>query len=198
MQPVAWPGVGHTRRFVGALLPACLALPLVAGCSTGSQSPAQVVQVPAQYKSYFVVAAKRCPGVLTPQMLAGVAYVESRFQPDAESGNGAQGLMQILPSVFRQYGVDANGDGKKNVFTPADAVATSAIYYCVLSGLVKRFDGDQTSLLLAAYNAGIGSVTKYHGVPPFGETRDYITQVKLWTSRFAKQFAPPSPTATIS
>jgi soluble lytic murein transglycosylase-like protein len=170
----------------------------MAGCSTGSQSPAQVVQVPAQYKSYFVVAAKRCPGVLTPQMLAGVAYVESRFQPDAESGNGAQGLMQILPSVFRQYGVDANGDGKKNVFTPADAVATSAIYYCVLSGLVKRFGGDQTSLLLAAYNAGIGAVTKYHGVPPFAETRDYITQVKLWTSRFAEQFAPPSPTATIS
>jgi soluble lytic murein transglycosylase-like protein len=168
----------------------------LAGCSSGSQTPEQVVQVPAQYKSYFEVAAKRCPGVLTPQFLAGVAYVESRFQSDAESGNGAQGLMQILPSVFRQYGVDANGDGKKDVFTPADSVATSAIYYCVLSRLVKRFSGDQTSLLLASYNAGIGSVTKYNGVPPFTETRDYITQVKLWTSRFAEQFVTPTPTVS--
>jgi soluble lytic murein transglycosylase-like protein len=170
----------------------------MAGCSSGSQSPEQVVQVPAQYKAYFEVAAKRCPGVLTPQMLAGVAYVESRFQSDAESGNGAQGLMQILPSVFRQYGVDANGDGKRDVFTPADSVATSAIYYCVLSRLVKRFSGDQTSLLLASYNAGIGAVTKYNGVPPFAETRDYITQVKLWTSRFAEQFVTPTPSVSAS
>jgi soluble lytic murein transglycosylase-like protein len=183
------------------MLPACLALLLAlitAGCSSGSQSPAQVVQVPAQYKSYFEVAAKRCPGVLTPERLAAVAYVESRFQSDAESGNGAQGLMQILPSVFKQYGIDANGDGKRDVFTPADSVATSAVYFCVLSRLVKHFGGDQVGLLLASYNAGIGAVTKYNGVPPFDETRDYITQVKLWTSRFAEQFATPTPTASAS
>jgi soluble lytic murein transglycosylase-like protein len=181
---------------LGVLLPAFALLLGLAGCSAGSQTPAQVVQVPAQYKSYFEVAAKRCPGVLTPQMLAGVAYVESRFESDAESGNGAQGLMQILPSVFKQYGVDANGDGKRDTFTPADSVATSAVYFCVLSRLVKPFGGDQVALLLASYNAGIGAVTKYHGVPPFDETRDYITQVKLWTSRFAEQLASPSPSAS--
>ena len=168
----------------------------LAACSSGAQTPEQVVQVPAQYKSYFEVAAKRCPGVLTPQFLAGVAYVESRFQSDAESGNNAQGLMQILPSVFRQYGVDANGDGKRDVFTPADSVATSAVYFCVLSRLVRHFGGDQTGLLLASYNAGIGAVTKYNGVPPFNETRDYIVQVKLWTSRFAEQFVTPTASAS--
>jgi soluble lytic murein transglycosylase-like protein len=191
--------VGRRRRLFGVLLPAVLALLLAlitAGCSSGSQSPSEVVQVPAQYKSYFEVAAKRCPGVLTPQMLAGVAYVESRFQADAESGNGAQGLMQILPSVFKQYGIDANGDGKRDVFTPADSVATSAVYFCVLSRLVKRFGGDQVALLLAAYNAGIGAVTKYNGVPPFDETQDYISQVKLWTSRFAEQFVTPTPSVS--
>jgi soluble lytic murein transglycosylase-like protein len=183
---------------MGALLPVCLAATLTAGCGGGAQSPAQTVRVPAEYKSYFQVAAKRCPGVLTPQMLAAVAYVESRFQSDAESGNSAQGLMQILPSVFRQYGVDANGDGKKDVFTPADSVATSAVIYCVLSRMVKKFDGDQTALLLAAYNAGIGSVTKYKGVPPFQETKDYITQVKLWTSRFTEQFVTPTTSTAAS
>ncbi len=176
---------------LAAVLAAVLAAPLVTGCGGGA-SPAQTVKVPAEYKSFFTVAARRCPGVLTPTGLAAMAYVESRFQPDAESGNGAQGLMQILPSVFRQYGVDANGDGKKNVFTPADAIATAAIYSCVIARDVRSLPGDQLSLRLAAYNAGLGAVHKYRGVPPFNETRDYVAQVKLWTTRFADQFTVPS------
>ncbi len=167
----------------------------LAGCS-GAQTPAETVKVPAEYKSYFTVAARRCPGVLTPAGLAAVAYVESRFQPDAESGNGAQGLMQILPSVFRQYGIDANGDGKKNVFSAADSVATSARYFCVLARDVRDLRGDQEALRLAAYNAGIGAVRKHGGVPPFRETQDYVDQVKLWTGRFAEQFAAPSASAS--
>ena len=166
-------------------------MPLVAGCG-GGETPAQTVKVPAEYKSYFTVAARRCPGVLTPPGLAAMAYVESRFQSDAESGNGAQGLMQILPSVFRQYGIDANGDGKKDVFTPADAIATSAAYSCVLARDVRSIHGDQLALRLAAYNAGIGAVHKFNGVPPFNETRDYVDQVKLWTARFAEQFVVAS------
>ncbi len=182
---------------MSALLGVAVAFPLVTSCSGGAQTPEQTVQVPAGYKSFFTVAARRCPGVLTPQALAAMAYVESRFIPDAESGNGAQGLMQILPSVFRQYGVDADGDGKRDVFTPADAIATSAVVNCVLSRDVRSLPGNQTDLRLAAYNAGIGAVNKYRGVPPFAETRDYVEQVKLWTGRFAKQFAP-KPSASPS
>lgn len=180
-------------RAMGAVAVAVCAVP-VAACASGGSQPAQVVQVPAGYKSYFEVAARRCPDVLTPEGLAATAYVESRFQPDAESANGAQGLMQILPSVFAEYGIDADGDGKKDVFTPADAIATGASYLCTLSRLVQsmRTDlkGDNHDLLLAAYNAGIGNVRRYHGVPPFEETRDYIDQVRLWSGRFAPQFRP--------
>ena len=136
------------------------------------------------------------PGVLTPPGMAAMAYVESRFNPDAESGNGAEGLMQILPSVFAQYGVDANGDGKRDIFNAADSVATSAVYTCVLAADVRSIHGDQVALRLAAYNAGIGAVHRYHGVPPYPETKDYIAQVKLWTARFAPQFAPsPTPSS---
>jgi soluble lytic murein transglycosylase-like protein len=187
--------VGARRQFLGACTGAISAAALLVGCAGASQTPAQTVKVPAEYKSYFTVAARRCPGVLTPTGMAAMAYVESRFQPDVTSGNGAQGLMQILPSVFRQYGVDANGDGKRDAFNPADSIATSAIYSCVLARDVRAIPGDQLALRLAAYNAGLGAVRKYQGVPPFAETRDYVDQVKLWSTRFADQFAP-SPSAT--
>ncbi len=75
--------------------------------------------------------------------------------------------MQILPSVFRQYGVDADGDGKRDIFSAPDSIATSAVYTCVLSKLVRSIPGDQVALRLAAYNAGIGAVHKYNGVPPY-------------------------------
>ncbi len=172
--------------------------PLLTGCGGGAQTPEQVVKVPAEYKSYFEVAARRCPGVLTPAGLAAMAYVESQFIPDAVSDNGAQGLMQILPSVFAQYGVDANGDGKKDPFTPADSVATSAVLNCVLAHDVAAIPGNKLSLRLAAYNAGIGAVRKYNGVPPYAETRDYVDQVKLWTQRFEDQFVTPSSSAKAS
>jgi membrane-bound lytic murein transglycosylase B len=185
--------VGAGTRIGGTLLSAVVATGLLAGCGGGAKTPEQVVQVPAQYKSYFRVASRRCPGVLTPPGMAAMAYVESRFDPEAESGNGARGMMQILPSVFRQYGVDADGDGKRNIFSAADSVATSAVYTCVLAADVRSIHGDQVALRLAAYNAGIGAVNKYKGVPPYPETQDYIAQVKLWTARFTPQFASPSP-----
>ena len=141
--------MGVRCRLVGAALPVVLTAGLLAGCGAASKTPAQVVQVPQQYKSYFVVASRRCPGVLTPPGMAAMAYVESRFDPEAESGNGAEGLMQILPSVFKQYGVDANGDGKRDIFTAADSVATSAVYTCVLAADVRSLKGDQLPMASA-------------------------------------------------
>ena len=178
-------------RFTSSAAVVVTSLVALTACSGGGSST-RVVEVPAEYKSYFVVAAKRCPGVLTPQMLAAVAYTESRFQPDAESGGNAQGLMQILPSVFKQYGVDADGDGRKDPFSAADSVATSAVVFCMLEKSVSAagdsLKGTPRDLLLASYNAGFGNVTKYSGVPPFDETQDYVRQVELWAGRFASQF----------
>ena len=105
--------------------------------------------------------------------------------------------MQILPSVFRQYGVDADGDGKHDIFSPRTRWRPQR---CTLRAGedVRSIPGDQVALRLAAYNAGIGAVHKYNGVPPYAETQDYIAQVKLWTARFAPQFASPTPTRSPS
>lgn len=159
---------------------------------TACDPPDFALSVPSAYKSYFQIAAKRCPSVLTPESLAAQASTESGFNPRAVSPAGAQGLMQIIPEVWAVYGTDANGDGRADPFTPADSVATSAKYNCYLSSKVDVIGGDQTELRLAAYNAGLGAVEKYDGVPPYPETQNYIKRVAKRTEAFSDDFAPAS------
>lgn len=169
---------------------------LVAAPLVGCQAVASPVVIPAEYKSYFTVAAKRCPGVLTPWGLAAQAYAESSFDQHAVSPAGAEGLMQILPEVWRRYGTDANGDGVADPFTVPDSIATSAKINCDLSKSVATIPGNQTDLRLAAYNAGLGAVQQYDGVPPFPETENYIKRVEQLTMQFESQFKSPAATSS--
>lgn len=163
---------------------------------TACDPPDFALSVPSAYKSYFQVAAKRCPNVLTPESLAAQASTESGFDPSAVSPAGAQGLMQIIPEVWSMYGTDADGDGRANPFDPADSVATSAKYNCYLSHQVRAIDGHQTELRLAAYNAGLGAVQKYNGVPPYRETQDYVKRVSKRTEAFSDDFLSKTSKAT--
>lgn len=153
------------------------------------QNPLGPITVPDQYLSYFKVAAKRCPGVLTPELLAGQAWTESSFDPSAVSPAGAEGLMQIIPAVWARYGTDADGNGRADPFNPADSIATAAKFNCVQYNEVRSISGNNTKLMLAAYNAGLGAVQKYGGIPPYAETEDYVTKVLNARDRVAPQFS---------
>lgn len=101
---------------------------------------------------------------LDPVLLAAVARTESAFDPRAISPAGAQGLMQLMPGTARELGVDP--------FDPGEAADGAARY------LATQFDTfGSLDLALAAYNAGPGNVRRHGGVPPFSETRRYITKV---------------------
>lgn len=82
-----------------------------------------------------------------------------------------------MPSTWETPGIDGNGDGKRDVFDPEDAIPSSAKYLCTIAEDVKDVPGDKQSNMLAAYNAGSGAVRKYGGVPPYKETQNYVRSI---------------------
>ena len=113
---------------------------------------------------------------LQPELVAAMVHTESDFRPGLVSHKAAQGLMQIVPSTAALLGVDDPFDPEKNI-----AAGTRYFRY-----LLDRFD-DET-MALAAYNAGEGNVARYGGIPPFAETRDYISKVNRRTRRYRDGF----------
>jgi soluble lytic murein transglycosylase-like protein len=104
---------------------------------------------------------------LRPELVRAVIVVESAFNPRAVSKRGAVGLMQLLPSTARRYGVS-------NAFDPEQNITAGAHY---LRDLMARF-GNDLELTLAAYNAGEEAVERYgRSIPPFSETRHYVPAV---------------------
>lgn len=103
---------------------------------------------------------------LPPQLVHSVIGVESNYNPYAVSPKGAQGLMQLIPSTARRFGV-------ANVFNPVENVEGGARYLRYLLDLYHN----NYMLALAAYNAGEGAVARHGGVPPYPETVNYLKSV---------------------
>ncbi|MFC8277799.1 NlpC/P60 family protein [Streptomyces sp. NPDC057271] len=131
------------------------------------------VSVPAQYRDLIEEAGNTCPEI-SPNLLAALIQQESGFNPKATSPANAQGIAQFIPSTWAAEGIDANGDGKRDVWDPEDAIPSSAKYLCTLAEEVKNVPGDRQSNILAAYNAGPEAVRKAGGVPKISETQNYV------------------------
>ena len=111
----------------------------------------------------IIAAFAEAHGV-SPTLVRALIKVESNYRPTARSHRGAMGLMQLMPSTARQY----------NLRNPYDPKANIAAGVKHLRALIDRWG---VELALAAYNAGEGAVKKFNGIPPYRETRDYVSRV---------------------
>jgi len=124
---------------------------------------------------------------LSPELLHSVIKVESNYNPYAVSSKGALGIMQLIPSTARRFGV-------ADVFNPVDNIQGGAKY---LKYLLELYGGNY-ELALAAYNAGEGAVARHGGVPPYVETKNYLHLVagQLKKKRAAARPASPAKDQT--
>lgn len=129
-----------------------------------SRGTDDATSVPATISSLIAGAAQKYG--IDAKLIYNVIKAESSFRSDAVSKSGAQGLMQLMPSTAATYGV-------KDAFDPVQNIDGGAR---LLKDLMNKYKGD-VALVLAAYNAGVGAVAKYKGVPPFAETRNYVTKI---------------------
>ncbi len=103
---------------------------------------------------------------LDPDLLASVVHAESDGKTRAVSRAGARGLMQLMPSTAKDLGV-------RDSFAAEQNIAGGTAY---LDALLMYYHED-IALALAAYNAGPAAVDRYHGIPPYAETRRYVERV---------------------
>jgi soluble lytic murein transglycosylase-like protein len=102
---------------------------------------------------------------IDPTLVRAVIQVESNYEPRARSAKGAVGLMQVMPATARQYGIT-------NLYDPSSNIRAGVAY---LKDLLSRLP---LALALAAYNAGEAAVQRFAGIPPYGETIQYVARVR--------------------
>jgi soluble lytic murein transglycosylase-like protein len=127
--------------------------------------PAKAPTVPAVPDGKRLVTLAADATALPRELVHSVARAESAYHPDAVSPKGALGLMQLMPGTASVLKADPRD--------PAQNAWAGAVY---LRQLLERYNGS-VSRAVAAYNAGPGAVDKYHGIPPYRETRAYVRRV---------------------
>ena len=115
-------------------------------------------------------------------LVAAIIETESQFNTRAVSRRGARGLMQLTPATAALLGVDDPFDPRANIH--------GGVRH--LRSLMDRFDNNLT-LALAAYNAGERAVLIYGGVPPYRETRQYVSRILQRLDREGASASDTSP-----
>jgi hypothetical protein len=111
-----------------------------------------------------IISAMSEANGVDPLLVRALIQVESKYNPRARSSKGAMGLMQLMPQTVREYNLRNPYDPKTNIEAGIKR----------LKSLIDKWG---VELALAAYNAGEGAVARFNGVPPYRETRSYVSRI---------------------
>jgi soluble lytic murein transglycosylase-like protein len=150
------------RTLTAVVVTALLAMPATAE----SKLAAQAFPLPVPKYLAEIIGDASTKYKVDPNLIAAMAFRESRFDPSAVSRRGAQGVMQLMPRTAKSLGVKDSFDPRDNIFAATRYLRT----------LLDRFHGD-VELSLAAYNAGPELVAKA-GPKATAEAVDYVDAVK--------------------
>ena len=146
----------------------------------------ELVNTPEQQRIMKIVYKLAPQFGIEPGLAFAVIKAESNFNVHALSDKNAQGLMQLIPDTASRFRVNKPFDPEQNI--------RGGLSY--LQWLLAYFKGN-VPLVLAAYNAGEGTVDRYRGVPPFPETQGYIKRIQqifaLQHHPFDERITAPSP-----
>lgn len=145
----------------------------------GSMGPPRLDAFAAQFS-----ASAKATGV-DDALLRAIAHVESGFDRQAQSPKGAQGVMQLMPTTAARYGVT-------DAFASDQSIRAGARH---VNDLMTLYKNDLT-LVAAAYNAGVGTVARYGGVPPYAETEAYVAKVLALHARYNQAMQAAKASAT--
>lgn len=151
----------------------------------GAPSTAPAVEPASPYDRFIKEAADLYD--VSADLVRAVIQTESNFNPRAQSGAGARGLMQLTPVTLRELKMEIDP------FDPRENILAGTKY---LSMMLDRNDGN-VPLALASYNAGPTAVRRHRGIPPFKETRGYVKKVQQAMAE-ATDLAALAATATLT
>jgi hypothetical protein len=150
------------------------------GDGTGELDPESV---PPELLASIEEAGALCPDI-GPVVIAAQIDVESGFDPDLVGFDGEQGISQLPPQVFQQFGEDDDDSGETSPFDTADSIMAQGRYLCSLVEDVRPIAvpgqrlQDVLSLALASYDVGPEAVLEANEVPRTDRSQNYVLNVR--------------------
>jgi soluble lytic murein transglycosylase-like protein len=134
------------------------------------EAPVAVLQEPVAVPYGDIINKFAAEQDVPVKLVRAVIEVESAYKSRARSPKGAMGLMQLMPATARRYAV-------ADPYDPASNIEAGIKH---LKSLLQRLP---VTLALAAYNAGEAAVQRFNGIPPYPETRDYVSRIMRLAAR---------------
>jgi len=166
--------------------------------------------VPPEYLDAIEKAGKECPRI-GPIVIAAQIAQESGFKEDLVGSDGAEGISQLPPGKFKEFGEDDDDNGESSALDPEDSIMAQGRYMCSLAEdidkliannqVAKADDSKRLDMTLAAYHLGLKAVEKAKGTPGTEEAKIYVTAVRSSFSLYAgvvkapegESYPTPSP-----